>query len=94
MTVGERGVECGSVTDRHFLTLTVEGRRCPLQTIVVIGQTIPIQLQGVERKVILNERRNHLNHCLFSVVPHVLRDQNGELWEKKACRSVHGVAIR
>ncbi|GBM78776.1 hypothetical protein AVEN_81949-1 [Araneus ventricosus] len=51
---------------------------------------IPIKLQGVERKVILYKRRNHLNHCLFSVVPDV---QNGELWEKKACSGVHEVAI-
>ncbi|GBO14930.1 hypothetical protein AVEN_275083-1 [Araneus ventricosus] len=37
---------------------------------------IPIQLQGVERNVILDERRNHLNHCLLSVVSDVLRVEN------------------
>ncbi|GBM63903.1 hypothetical protein AVEN_81631-1 [Araneus ventricosus] len=42
----------------------------------VIGQTIPIQLQRVDRKVILDKRRIHLNHCLFSVVPDVLRVEN------------------
>ncbi|GBO30448.1 hypothetical protein AVEN_124802-1 [Araneus ventricosus] len=52
------------------------GTGVPYQTIVVIGQTIPIQLQWAERKVIFDERRNHLNHCLFSVVPDVLRVEN------------------
>ncbi|GBM21516.1 hypothetical protein AVEN_85329-1 [Araneus ventricosus] len=37
---------------------------------------IPIHVQGVEKKLILDERRNHLNHCLSSVVPDILRVKN------------------
>ncbi|GBL95499.1 hypothetical protein AVEN_54107-1 [Araneus ventricosus] len=59
-----------------FFSYKFFGTGVPYQTIVVIGQTIPIQLQGVKRKVILDERRNHLNHCLFSVVPDVLIVEN------------------